>query len=228
MKTWYEHLGFRYNPFSIKPIYFDNMIGYKKELKEIISGIKNGKIISVKGDYGLGKTTIMNMLIEKFGGRKKLVVVSCNRFDDMDIDDLIVNAGGFFKRITGKKERDLILVLDESHDITEDELKELYDAYMDNYFKSIVFMSAHKQSLSIFSEKIINVELKGINVEQAIRLVKKRLDGLQLISDDLIKKVYNISGGNPRLFLSNCEDVCRNAFLDNAEFVEERHLAVLA
>lgn len=231
MKTriWYEELGFYENPFSIKPIFSSILFGYEKELKLLISSIKKGEIVTLEGDYGLGKTTIMNHLIEEFGGQKKLVYVSCNRFDKLDISDIIKNAGSLIKRLLNKKTRNIVLVLDEAQELTKKDFENIFEGYIDNFFKSIIFITPDYNLLNLTEkyDKVIRIKLYGITEQQAISLVYERLEGKEIMDKKIIKKIFNISGQNPRAFLSNCEDVCRAAFLSGAKVVKDEHLKAI-
>jgi Cdc6-like AAA superfamily ATPase len=230
-ELWYEKLGFFENPFSIKPIHSnEELFGYDKEIKEVISLIKQGEIFIIKGDFGLGKTTIIKHIIDRFGGKKKLIYCSCNRYNnDLDVENLIIGAGSLYSRLIKKKKRNLILLLDEIQDLSRDEINEVFEAYMDNFFKSIVMISADDITLPKEIEKKVKKEivLKGIDEEHALSIVKNRLDGLGVIDEKIVKKVFNISGGNPRVFLSNCEDVCKHAFDLGDEKVTEKHLEII-
>ncbi len=229
--TWYEKFGFYDNPLSIKPLE-PTIFGYKEELKDLFKGISEGKIILVTGEYGLGKTTIIKHLIRRFSGKKKLIFCSCNRYDhDLDVDNMIVKSGTLLSRIFKKKNRDLILMLDEVHELSEDELSEVYEGYMDNFFKSVICFSSSHDRISFPKEmksKIdMHITLKGISEEQGINLIKERLQGTEIITDSLIKKIYHLSGKNPRILLSNCEDVIKYAFEKGQRKVSESHLEAL-
>lgn len=229
---WYEDLGFLENPFSIKPIFSDKLFGYEKFYSEIVSSIKSGELLNIKGEFGIGKTSLLKSIIENFGGRKKLIYCSCNRYNhDLDIEQLIINSGNIVSRILKKKRRNLILLLDESQGLSEDEISEIYEAYMDNFFKSVVFISIDQHEVHFpaeIKEKIKVIDMQPLTEYDAIKLVKHRLEGQDLVDEKIIKKVYNMSGKNPRTFLLNFEDVFKYAYDNGDSSIEIKHLKAIA
>lgn len=223
MELWYRQLGFWNNPFSIKPAAYHNEVyGNDDIINEVIDGVKNGNILFVEGEYGQGKTTLLKKMIAEFGGQKKLIYYSCNRTEDVvDMEGLIKGRLGFWSRLFSGKASDLILFLDESQDLSNDDLEIIYDSYADGNFKSIVFVGSDSKKIPFnkeFKELIGKnmLKLKRITPEDAVTLIRKRIGNLPILSDKVIKLIYTKSDHNPRVLLKNCEIMCRYA-VDNIE-----------
>ena len=111
-KIWYKALGFRQNPFSIKPGHLhDEVIAY--DLDSIFNKVDYGEVIFIEGPYGSGKSTILKNLIREFGGNKQVVYYSANRTSkNINFADLLKGKFGPLRRLFGGLPKDLILLLD--------------------------------------------------------------------------------------------------------------------
>lgn len=231
MKPWYKEIGFHSNPFSIKPLAFhEEIFGY--DTQNIINKINDGQVILIEGAYGKGKTTILKKIIRAFGGQRKLIYYSCNRTEDtIDFDNVMKSRWGALGKVFGTKGSDLIILLDEAQDMKTADAQVLKDYYK-KHFKSIVLVThdAHKVTglngiVDLIGDNVIKLE--ELDADDAIRIVRKRIGSIKLLSDDMIKKIFDVSHKNPRQLLKNCEDVCRYAINNGYEEVKEQHLSIL-
>ncbi|MEK6941031.1 MAG: ATP-binding protein [Nanoarchaeota archaeon] len=229
-KPWYKELGFFTNPFSIKPLAFhEELYGYN--LREIFSKINAGQVFFIEGEYGKGKTTILKRIIREFGGGRKLIYYSCNRSEkDINFNSLIGGRWGALGKVLGIKGTNLILLLDEAQDITESDANELKKLYK-KHIKSIVLVgsslngSAKNGVDELVGENLIRLD--ELSEEDAVKIIRKRIGGISLLSDDIIKKIFEKSERNPRRLLKNCEDICRHVINKGYKKVEEQHLSVI-
>ncbi len=215
-KIWYKELGFYNNPFSIKPAAFhDQAIGYEKVVDEISYGILNNKIVIVYGDYGNGKSTILKRLLNDFGGKKQVIYYSCNRIDGrLDVKELLNGRYGFIGKWFDMKPKNMILLLDEAQELDSKDYERVYPYYQEGYIKAVVLMGNE-----IKKEKIIGglksnleeVEMGKLNEELAVLVIRKRIGDIPLLSDSIIRKVYQKTGDNVRSLLKTCEDLCKSS-----------------
>ncbi|MDD3263359.1 MAG: ATP-binding protein [Candidatus Nanoarchaeia archaeon] len=213
METWYNKLGFYNNPFSTKPAaYHDDVLGYEETINEIIEKTSNGTIIGIFGEYGTGKTTILKRLIREFGGRRNVIYLNCNKTSHIDFEKIVKKASNIFQRIFKIKKKNLILMLDETQDFPLELQENLYDYYKAKYFKTVILVSKKEDLFingDITMEMLHNVyNLGKITNEQAIELIRKRIEGIDILNDEMIIKIFH-KNKNPRAFLKNCEEVCR-------------------
>lgn len=231
MKPWYKELGFYSNPFSIKPLAFHEEV-YGYDLQDIINKIQDGQVIIIEGAYGKGKTTILKKIIRNFGGQRRLIYYSCNRTEDtIDFDNVMKGRWGIIGKTFGIKGSNLIMLLDEAQDMKAADAQILKEYYK-KHFKSIVLVTHDSHELKgingitdMVGDNVIT--LGELDSEDAIKLVRKRIGDLRLLSDEMIKKIFEASHKNPRQLLKNCEDVCRNAVNNGYEEVKEQHLAII-
>ena len=227
MEIWFKKIGFYNNPFSIKPAAFsDDIYGYNTE--EIMNKIDNGAVLFVEGAYGKGKTTILKRIIRKFGGNKKVVYYSCNRKEnDIDFDELL-RGGSFLGRLFKMKSKGMILLLDESQEMSNNDWENLAN-YHNEYFKSVV-MVGNNFDAKKFSDNIKKVvdgnviKLGKLSSEDAINIVRKRIGNLDIIDDETIAYIFSKSEDNPRRLLKNCEQVCKHAFDLGYDKVTKEHV----
>lgn len=228
--TWYNKIGFYDNPLSIKAAAFHNeLFGYEKIIKEINPIIKEGDICFIEGDYGTGKSTILKKIRNMFKGEKKVIYYSLDQHEGtIDIDALLYNRYGFFGRLFKIKPKNIILLLDETARLNLKDINQLKEYFVDGYFKTIVLAGAsiehseHAKEIKSLTGKNV-FRLGEIGKENAVSLIRKRIGKLNVISDDIIEKIYSYNR-NPRAFLKNTEDVMKYALDNNKISVEDEDI----
>ena len=222
-------MGFFENPFSIKPALFDNVLnGYESLIDKINQTIAESKFILVYGKYGTGKTTILKGIINRFGGKKKVIYYNCDKSDrSIDFDSLLINSGSFFTKLFGIKKKNRIMLLDEAQDMNQKDFREIKSLYDKCFFFSVVFVSTKEdfgmtKDLQIMIEKN-KFKLKEITEKDAVNLVRKRIGNIEYISDENISRIFN-KDKNPRSFLKNCEDIFRFAYESESKEVTLKHI----
>lgn len=231
METWYNKLGFYNNPLSTKPAaYHDDVLGYEEKIEEIIKKVRKGNVLGIFGEYGTGKTTILKRLIREFGGKKNIIYINCNKKEDIDFEKIIKKASNIFQKILRLRNKNLILMLDETQDFPIELQETLYDYYKADYFKTIILVSKKEDIFingDLTIEMLHNVYTLGkLSQQEAIDLIRSRIGDLDIITDDLIANIFTYNK-NPRAFLKNCEDVLRKGVNDNIEIEERMIMDVL-
>ncbi|MBT4441118.1 hypothetical protein HOC98_03360 [archaeon] len=214
--VWFRELGFFNNPFSIKPaIYSDRIVGYEEVVDEIAFSVLNKKMLFLEGEYGEGKSTILKRLINDFGGQKQVIYYSCNRMEArLNVKKLLNGRYGFWGKLFDMKPKDMILLLDEAQELGAKDYSKLYSYYQEGYLKSIVFVGKEfkKEEIDDNLKKVSKeVKLRKLTDAEIVTLVRRRVGSLPLLTDDVIKTVYNHSDKNVRKMLKNCESLCKHA-----------------
>ncbi len=214
--VWFRELGFFNNPFSIKPaIYSDQIVGYEEIVDEIAFNVLNKKMFFLEGEYGEGKSTILKRLINDFGGKKQVIYYSCNRMEArLNVKKLLNGRYGFWGKLFDMKPKDMILLLDEAQELGAKDYSKLYSYYQEGYLKSIVFVGKEfkKDEIDDNLKKVAkDVKLRKLTEAEVVTLVRRRVGSLPLLTDDVIKTVYNNSDKNVRKMLKNCESLCKHA-----------------
>jgi predicted AAA+ superfamily ATPase len=214
---WYNELGFSHNPFSIKPaVVNDKLIGQADTVDAVRDVIRKGGMCVIEGNYGVGKTTFLKSIIRRFSGRRKVVYFSCNRLTGpLDLDKLLHERFGVVGKLLKIKSKNMILLLDEAEELSKKDFRSIKKYVKEEFFKSVVLVVYDAENLQLTKKGRHQIEknvypLQKLTSEEAIDLVRNRVGGLSLLSDNTIKKIYDISPLSPRTFLRNCEDVCRH------------------
>ncbi len=231
MELWYRNLGFYSNPFSIKPgAFHDEIVGYN--LTEMLNKIETGKIQYVRATYGSGKTTMLKHIVRQFGGRRMVAYFTCNISEGRMDTKRLLTGRSFFNRAFGVVPKGMILLVDEAQDITFEEAEEIAAFYKDGSIKAIVFFGTDivQKNLPKFVSRSIRgniISLSTVSPEKAVEIIRKRIGRSKILSDEMIKRIYALSGFNPRRMLENCEDACKFAAGRQEKTVREAHIREL-
>lgn len=215
--TWYHEMGFFSNPFSTKPSSFDDEVrGYDIKIVKINKKIAESNIVFIHGKYGTGKTSILKGIIAGFRGKKRVIYYNCNQSErSIDFNRLLINAGGFFRRLFRIRKKNMIILLDEAQDMNKKDISQTKKYYDDGFFRSIIFVSTN-EDIGLTKElkelvKENTFRLNTVNKKEAVKIIRKRIGELEYISDKNISMIF-AKNRNPRAFLKNCEDVFRSAY----------------
>ncbi len=222
--TWYDELDFAENPFTIKPREsFDEFIGNKKTVSQILDSVEKGEDIIIKGPYGSGKTSVLKSMIKKFGGNRKLFYYNAYSGEEVDVESVLKKAGlvsGFFR----VRSKNVVFLVDEAHNLKASFLKELKKYKEGDWIKSIILVSTRQgfKGFKGFADK--EYSLKKFSLDEAKTLVKNRLvDEHKIMPNKVIEKIYNQSK-NPRDFLQRCEEACWKTVSRGSYKVSEKDL----
>jgi predicted AAA+ superfamily ATPase len=228
--TWYKELGFQENPFTIKPqVYFDDFFGHDDTVDNILDAVEEGKFIIVSGSFGTGKTSIMKSIIDEFKGERKVFYYNAYSSErKINYDDVLVKGGSFFSRLFGIKSKEMILLIDEAHNLMENNIDEIIDYYNDGYFRSVILVTSRPEfRFSNEVEKVVDGNkyiLTMFSLKDAHKLVENRLEDMSdLVPKKIVEKIYK-SSSTPREFLMKCEDASRLAVERGSEKVEEEDI----
>ena len=214
-KLWYEELLYKYNPFSIKPQLRTDLVSQTQTVQQIISAVSDGKFIVVEGNLGAGKTTLLKRLVMRFGGTRRVVYLSCNRLTGpLDIDRLLIERFGIISRTLGIKSRHMIVLLDEAHELSEQDIKNLRTYHQDGYLHAVMLVTHDRRELKLPSAVLLALKdssfvLHELSPQDAITLIRSRIGKHPLLTDDVIVHIFN-RDTRMRAFLKNCETFMRH------------------
>ncbi|MGM5488926.1 MAG: AAA family ATPase [Nanobdellota archaeon] len=226
---WYEEYDFVANPFSVKPQESsEDFFGQKNLVKKVLNHVQKGEVCVVRGKYGTGKTTILKGIIDRYRGKRKVAYYNAYTSErSIDYEDILVQGGSRLSTFFGIKSKGMILLLDEAHNLMKGDFERMVNYYLDGYFKAIILVTSdvNYEFPSIAKDLISDrdYELEKMGEEDAWKMVESRLEGVELLDKELVKKILKQSE-SPRDFLMRCEDACRTAVERGAEKVEEKDI----
>ena len=158
--------------YKYRPKKLDNVIGHKMQKKRIIDWLKNietNKINSliVSGNHGIGKTTTIKLILEKFGYDYRIIYpndIKEHRSSD-NFSDLYNHKNSIYNKLStnvkGKSKLALIINKTESITLTS-EKKYIMDIYKENNKSKsfIIFISNNQHSKLLNELKKYCIEIK--------------------------------------------------------------------
>lgn len=229
---WWRKLGFYTNPFTIKPAVFDTKVfGQDALIEDLVYKIPAGTMSFIEGPLGTGKTTILKHLISKFRGKGKVIFFSCNRLDsDLNIEDLLKGKYGFWGRLFGSMPKAMIVLLDESQQLSSTNTERIKYFFDQGNIKSVIFTGTNYEKIDLhpsIKDRIGRdglLKIKDLNDDEAVALIRNRIGNSPIVSDDLIKKLWKLSNKNPRRLLQRLDKVFRFAVENMETEIKESQL----
>lgn len=200
---WFKELEFENNPFNLNSLETDfSLIGRDKEAKEILYRIISSSMLLIEGKVGTGKTALLKYAIDNFKGKGKVIYVDGNKLNKrLNVSDLLK-----------KKPKGMILLMDNVQYLSKKNNEKIKYYYDEDYIKSVVFTTT-AYSLVSFTNAIKDrigtniIQLKNLSQSSALEIVKERLNDKEILSEDVLKQLYNDSN-NIKEFLRNCDLLC--------------------
>ncbi|MBL7170074.1 MAG: ATP-binding protein [Candidatus Aenigmarchaeota archaeon] len=224
---WYEELDYEENPFK------DNedteLIGYEELIDEVLYRVASGNMVCVEGKSGAGKTAILKAAINKFKGTGRLVYINGQQFDNgLNIEKILKKKAGLMKRLFNKKPKNMILLLDEVQNLSQTNCERIKYYFDNNFIKSAVFTSSDLNkanfTTSLKERMSKTIRLREIMEDEAVDIVQSRLGSDEVMSEEIIKEIFNRTNKNMKIFLKNCEELCAFALENNGKTVLPEHL----
>lgn len=210
-RDWYREVDFSRNPFKMTTKTF----GAEDVLEEIFYAIVSGNIVVLEGEDGMGKTKVLNEARKKFRNKAQVIYLhSAKVGNGLNIEEELKKKAGWLRRLFDIKPKNMVLLLDDVESLTPRNSERIKYYYDQNYLRSVVFATkdfgniALSPSLMHRISRIIKV--KPLSDYEAVQLVRNKI-GKRLLSDRIIKIIYNLSARNTKHFLKNCEKVCQAA-----------------
>lgn len=207
---WWKKIDLEENPFSSED---SEPYGLDKVIEETVYRVESGSIIFIEGQKSMGKTSLLKSLIKRFKGKGRVIYVDASKIDrDINIERLMKARYGFFGRLFGFTPKDMILLVDNVQLLSKKNEERIKFYFDNNYLRSAVFTGESYSKANLprgLRERIGSrvVKLVPLSEEEAVEAVRSRI-GSKLMSREIIKKIYKLSGKNMVKFLQNCNELC--------------------
>ena len=237
MEDWYKKLNYYQNPFSLNPFKDDSpWLGNKKILEDIIYYLKSGSIIYLEAEKGMGKTKTILELRKQFKG--KLILINAAKLSKtLNIEEVLIKRNGLVGKVLRKKPIDQIVIIDNIEELSKVNYERIKYYYDQGFIQSILFTGTNfkktnlpKSIISRIGKRVIKIP--ELSLEDAYELTAKRLreditDEDSPIDKESVKKIYQASKKNYRLFLINLHRVFEEMIQEKDSKIEEKHINVL-
>ncbi|MFH1257226.1 MAG: hypothetical protein V1494_08125 [Candidatus Diapherotrites archaeon] len=189
------------------------MIGRESEEKTISNHLLSGNVIQLKGEQGLGKTSLLKLMDKKINGLKGFDAHYFSAFDGFNKVPKIFSKKNalvrFLQRIRVLGKNKKVLLVDEAHLLLASQcnyLKGLYDA---DEVHSIIISLTEKNNAAVsscFGNRLAeDLMLRRLTKEELKEILGKRLNGTNPLHEQTVDYFAENSKGNPRNFLLNCK-----------------------
>ncbi len=227
---WFEEFGFDENPFSTDPAFSArSSVGLEKQLGELEYCISSGSIVFVEGAEGSGKSVLLQKLSRQLGRRAVYVDAAAA---DVNLRAIVKSKTSIFDRMLGNNPKNIVLIVDNAAALLPHSLELLKYYYDNNYFGAVVLTGTSLRSSGLSAsvlDRIGNrvVKIAALAEEDALLMVRNRLGSSELFNEEVVRKIYKLSGKNAKKFLQLCESACKKAVESKSSMVEEEHLVSL-
>jgi Cdc6-like AAA superfamily ATPase len=226
--VWFEELGFDENPFDTGlSISAEKSVGLEKPLEELLYFVNSGSMAYIEGQPGSGKSVLLKKISEKLG--RRAVIVDAEKDN---IRMIIRKKSSFFEKLFGSNPRRLVLLVDNSDSLSPEAAEIIKFYYDNNHVESAVFTGSSLKNSGIpaaILDRIGNriIHLAPLTEEEAVAMVRNRIGFSNVLDDDVIRKIYRMSGKSGTRFLQLCEEASKSAVSVKSSTIKEEHLAAL-
>ncbi len=230
--VWYEELGFDEDPFKGNALDRDDKLIGRKEVKaDLVYRIESGSMLLIVGKEGVGKTMLLKHAIDTFKGKGKVIYVDGNKVNKrLNIEKLLIKGAGFLQgALLKQKPKEMILLMDNVQNLTLRNNKRIKYYFDQDYIKSVVFTTSDYGSLQ-FTDSIKDrigkrvIKLRELTIDNILAIVRARLENKDILTDEIVKEIYAMSGKNLKTLMENCSKVCEYAFENGDEVVKREHI----
>jgi len=122
----------------------------------------------------------------------------------------------------------MIVLMDDAGELDKKNCERIKYFYDQNYIKSIIF-TGESYNKANFTESLKDrvkkvIKLNDLKEYESLDILNSRLNGKQLIPDDVAKEIFERTDGNPKKFLNACEELCKTIAETKEEKVTLEHV----
>lgn len=226
---WWKKIDLSENPFSAPPEDYEPL-GLGKTVEEVVYRVESGSIVFIEGGKGFGKTSILKSLIRHFKGKGRVIFVDAAKIErDINIEKLMKERYGFWGRLLGVTPKEMILLVDNVQLLSKKNSERIKFYFDNNNLRSAVFTGDSYRRANIplsLRERIGRriIRLSPLSEEEAVEAVRARI-GSRLMSREILKKIYKLSGKNMAKFLQNCDSLCEKYIRDAEDSITDKDVA---
>jgi len=248
-----EFYGFSENPFELNPdpkfLYLTR--SHRDALASMTNGIKNRNgFISVTGDVGTGKTTLIYSLLNNLGEKVKTVLIfhTTLTFNELlrtilselhlttgkeDTTDLLRQLTQYVLQIDSRNEM-LAIIIDEAQDLPPNVMKDFQMlTHLGSKGMKVVFVGQpdfedklNSEDLKPLKQSIeIKRQIRGLSEEESTKYIDHRLrlvgsSSSQVFSPEAISLICRYSQGIPRVINVLCDNALLMGFRSSQKKID--------
>ena len=182
----------------------DELVKDEEHARDLLYWVESESIVLLKGPVNSGKTRLAFEVVENYKGEGRVVYLDLDTYNrDVDIGHLLIANQSFLRRFFNKMPRDMILILDNISELSDDFFKRVQYYFDQGYIKSVVLVKKDGVDLSLpdsvwsrIGNKVI--ELKAFSKAEALELAGDRLG--KYFNKNQLELLWKHSGDLESLF----------------------------
>ncbi len=245
-----QHFSLKKKPFQISPDNSFLWLGDKhaQALTLLKTGMaQNQGLMTLIGDVGTGKTTLLNEIIHTLDNEALYVKIADPYFEINLIYQVIAHALGFehqkqkkksssfYSFLQTVKNKKVVVIVDEAQRISQHFLKEIISWTKFGFNEALTIILAGQlefqdvlnasQNKTVQNDDIkVKAFLEPLNEQETMAYIKRRLElagtNQNIFLETTVHEIYNYSKGIPRLINISCDQALITAFADNLKIVD--------
>ncbi|MCP3682841.1 MAG: AAA family ATPase [bacterium] len=225
---WFEKLDYYENPLT--PDAVEEPFAIEKLVDDLHYRVESGSMVFIEGPDGVGKSSLLMSIVKKFSGKKRVIFLDCTKLKkNVDIERVMHERYGFFGRLFNLTPQNMILLLDDISVFSKKNFERVKYFFDNNYIRSVVFSGKSYASAGMpkdIQDRIGNriFRMNPLSEEDSVRLFRERAGNIEFITDEIIKKIYKLSGKSTKRFLENCNKACSYAVNHNIDLMSDSDL----
>ncbi len=248
-----KHYNLTSKPFAISPD--PKFLWLGKKYREALAALKYGILdnkgfISLTGDVGTGKTTLINALANSLGDNTIFALVAEPSLEQLDFLNLTADAFKMDKKFSTKGDflshlkhflndaydhhKEVVLVIEEAQRFDQDRLEEV--RLISNIEKpnkkliTIIFVGQNEFNSILIKNKslrqriAINHKIEPLTEFETEQYILHRLkiagSERKIFSPEAVREIYSFSEGNPRLINIICDLALLTGYAKDIKIIE--------
>ena len=234
LKSWYEKLGFKANPFFIEAS--NNVVGLAAAKKQLLDYITAGHMCLLHGPWGSGKTSLAMELISKLEPNGYTCIYldgKATSNENVVFSEIYKKKISFLHKL-GLRKSKVVAFIDEFSFI-DSKLKDRIEGAFNEkqlpkgeqktplYSVVVIQIDEEPDAYGSFKSRLSKrkVSTQPLNFDECMELIKYRLGGENnLFTNDALKIIIEEYKRIPRMFLEACEEIAKR-FIDKKDITEE-------
>ncbi len=186
----------------------DEILFNQEHVDDLLYWIESESMVLIKGPEKSGKTRLAFEVIDQYKG--SIIYIDMNTYNkEIDIGHLLVGSQPWHRKLFNKKPKNMILIIDNAHNLDTDFYERLQYFFDQKYLQSVLFIEREDKPLEL-PKSIVSrighktITLKEISKEESILIMNQRLQGL--LEEEHLEHIWKKSKSF-QTFVSLCEKV---------------------
>jgi len=169
------------------------LIGVEDLVDELTYRVQAGSMVFLEAKKGGGKTAVLDEIINRFKGKKRVIYIDCSKVKKLNIEEIMQKRYGLMGRLLRITPSNMVLLVDNVKELSPRNIERL-KFFFDNNYASTVFFTGESYARSKLPKSLKDrigqrvVKIPRPSPDEAVEIARIRF--LNRLEEQLIKKVY--------------------------------------